>query len=281
MWEGAGDRRETAIFWPHCYGRQRSVFLVLMLNRRPRGPLFWVMAFFTAYYQHLPWTPTHQGPFGPVGLMWLSLPHLRPISNCNSSGAPRVPSAWCGFPYHISSLPLSNSNWNWECLISVLTELYNSSTATQSPTRSMKSHVWSSSSGNNCHAVHRSLSSGASANECTMGIFFFTSSYLISQFPPTRFPLITTIRMCHLLPVHHLGMAFLAGSKVKIEDSNQNYLPTENNKTQVTIKSHSPANQNIQNQTAVYAYSTREIKNNIPPTKKKKKKRKIVFAVKR
>ena len=57
------------------------------------------------------------------------------------------------------------------CLSSVLTELYNSSTRTQSPTRSLKSHVWSSSSGNNCHAVHRSLSSSASVYECTMGIF--------------------------------------------------------------------------------------------------------------
>ena len=56
-------------------------------------------------------------------------------------------------------------------LTSVLTELYNNSTPTQSPTRSLKSHVWSSSSGNNCHAVHRSLSSGASVYECTMGIF--------------------------------------------------------------------------------------------------------------
>ena len=53
-------------------------------------------------------------------------------------------------------------------LTSVLTELYNSSTFT----RSLKSHVWSSSSGNNCHAVHRSLSSGASVYECTMGIFY-------------------------------------------------------------------------------------------------------------
>ena len=42
---------------------------------------------------------------------------------------------------------------------------------------------------------------------------FFTSSHFISQFPPTRFSLITAIRMCHLLPVHHLEMAFLAGSK--------------------------------------------------------------------
>ena len=42
---------------------------------------------------------------------------------------------------------------------------------------------------------------------------FFSSSHFIDQFPPTRFPLITAIGMCHFLPVHHLGMAFLAGSK--------------------------------------------------------------------
>ena len=53
------------------------VSLVLqMLNRRPRGPLCWVMAFFTASYQHILSTPTHQGPNGPFGLMWLSLPYL-------------------------------------------------------------------------------------------------------------------------------------------------------------------------------------------------------------
>ena len=109
---------------------------------------------------------------------------------------------------------------------SVLTELYNSSTPTRSPTRSLKSHVLSSSSGNNCHAVHRSLSSGASVYECTMGIFF-TSSHFISQFPSTRFPLITAIRMCHFLPVHHLGMAFLAGSKAKIQQSKTNIIPLQ------------------------------------------------------
>ena len=46
---------------------------------------------------------------------------------------------------------------------------------------------------------------------------FFILSHFISQFPPTRFPLITAIRMCHFLSVHHLGMAFLAGSKAKIQ----------------------------------------------------------------
>ena len=135
------------ILTPHSYDRQRCVFLVLlMLNRRPRGPLCWVMAFFTASYQHLLWTPIQSGAPSPFGLVWLSLPHL-----------------------------VYNSVWSLTAtatLTSVLTELYNSSTPTQSPTRFLESHIGSSSSGNNCHAVHRSLSSGASVYECTMGIFY-------------------------------------------------------------------------------------------------------------
>ena len=274
VWEGAGDRTETAIFWPPllwpstlCLSRSPG-----LLNRRPRGPLCLVICNILSATSlrpnsiggpraHSAWcclpyhtsstsvsnsTATHQGPQGSFGLMWLYLPHLvylRLQLYCNSSRAPRLlrpdvalptttrlspsptltgtathqgpkaPSAWCGFTYRISSISVSNSNWNLTC---VLTKLYNSSTPTQSPTRSLKSHVWSSSSGNNCHAVHRSLSSGASVYECTMG-FFFTSSHFIGQFQPTQFPLITAIRMCHLLPVYHLGMAFLAGSKVKIQ----------------------------------------------------------------
>ena len=43
--------------------------------------------------------------------------------------------------------------------------------------------------------------------------FFFTSSHFICQFLPTRFPLITAIRMCHFLPVHHLEWHFWALSK--------------------------------------------------------------------
>ena len=86
--------------------------------------------------------PNSSGPLGPFGLMWLSLPHLV----YNSS--PTVTAT------------------------SVLTELYNSPTSTQSPTRFLESHVWSSLSGNNSHAVHTSLSSGASVYECTMGIFY-------------------------------------------------------------------------------------------------------------
>ena len=74
--------------------------------------------------------------------------------------------------------------------------------------------VWSSLSGNNCHAVQRSLSSSASVYESIMG-FFFTLSHFICQFPSTRFPLITVIRMCHFLPVHHLEWHFWPGQQVK------------------------------------------------------------------
>ena len=89
----------------HSHGRQRCVFLVLlMLNWRPWGPLCWVLTFFTASYQHLLWTPIHQGP--------------RPLR-------PGVT-----FPTTLYA------NWN-----SNSTELYNSSTPTRSPTRSLKSHV--------------------------------------------------------------------------------------------------------------------------------------------
>ena len=194
VWEGAGDRTQTVIFWPHCYGHQRCVFLVLlMVNRRSWGPLFWVLVFFTASYQHLLSTPTHQGL--------------------------KAPSAWCGFPDHISSitpppaLTGTRTQLNSTVLTSVLTELYNSSTPTRSPTRSLKSHVWSSSSRNNYHAVQRSLSSGASVYESIMG--FFSLSHFVSQFPPTRFPLLTAIGMYHFLPVHHLEWNFGPGRRSK------------------------------------------------------------------
>ena len=103
-----------------------------------RGPLCWLSLL--RLIQQLLWTPTYQGLQEP----------LRP-----------------GLAFPTTSR-LYNSNCN--CLTSVLTELYNSSTSAQSPTRSLEWLVWSSSRGNNCHAVNRSLSSGASVYECTMGI---------------------------------------------------------------------------------------------------------------
>ena len=156
------------------------------------------------------------GPEAHSAGCWLSLLHL--ISNFSGpqtpSGFPRAPSAGCGFPYHISSINSSPTvTGTRTVLTSVLTELYNSSTPTRSPTRSLKSHVWSSSSGNNCHAVHRSLSSGASVYECIIG---FTLSHFISQIHPRDLFRLLAIGMCHFLPVHHFVMVCLHGPKVKI-----------------------------------------------------------------
>ena len=73
-------------FEPYSYNRQRCVFLVLlMLNRRPWGPLCWVLAFFTASYQQLLWSPNSIGvPEAHLCRVWLSLPQLvyNSVSNC-------------------------------------------------------------------------------------------------------------------------------------------------------------------------------------------------------
>ena len=96
--------------------------------------------------------------------------NLSPTGLQSSIGGPQGHRVWLSLPHLIS-----NSNW----YLLVLTELYISSTPTQSPTQSLEWHVWLSSSGNNCHVVQRSLSSGVSVYECTMG--FFTLSHFVSQ----------------------------------------------------------------------------------------------------
>ena len=44
---------------------------------------------------------------------------------------------------------------------------------------------------------------------------FFSLSYFVSQFPPTLFPLLTAIGMCHFLPVHHLEWHFEPSQRSK------------------------------------------------------------------
>ena len=118
-----------------------------------------------------------------------------PFSWCCSTGGPGAHSAG----YWLSRQILSSTG-----LISKLTDFLSSPSyiIVQSPTQylpiighwnvslppSLEWHVWSSSSGNNCHAVHRSLSSGASVCDCTPG------SYLVPYCQPsphTRFLPIT------------------------------------------------------------------------------------------
>ena len=143
------------------------------------------------------------------------------LSWCSTGGPGAQLSA--GFLYHILSPNSSDLQ---------LTDFLSSPTyiIVQSPTQylpmtghrdvsfppSLEWHVWSSSSGNNCHAVQRSLSSGASVYEYTMGFYLVL---FCQPSPPTRFLLTTAIGMCYFLPVHHFGMTCLAGSKVNIQHS--------------------------------------------------------------
>ena len=111
VWEGVRDRTELKYFDPYSYGRQRCVFLILqMLDRRPWGPLCWVLASFTASYQHLLWTPT-------LGRVWLSLPHLvyNSVSSSNSnSTATGLELAWL-LSYIIVQCPLDLWNHMFNC----------------------------------------------------------------------------------------------------------------------------------------------------------------------
>ena len=80
MWEGARDRTETVIFWPHCYDRQRCVFLVLLML----GSTLLGAGFLYCLLSASSLDPNSSGPQGPFGLVWLSLPLSSP-TGCNST----------------------------------------------------------------------------------------------------------------------------------------------------------------------------------------------------
>ena len=188
VWEGAGDRTELKYFdppllWPSTLCRSRSP------DAQPEALGSTLLS---------------------AGFLYciLSAPSLVPKLHRGSWGPPRP-----GVAFPTTSINPSNCNCNCH-LTSVLTELYNSSTPTRSATRSLEWHDWSSSSGNNCYAVHWSLSSGASVYEYIMG---FTLPHFISQIHPRDLFRILAIGMCHFLPVHHFVMACLLGPKVKIK----------------------------------------------------------------
>ena len=110
---------------------------------------------------------------------------LSPTGLQTPSGVPRAPSAgwWLSLPHifsNSSELQLHDFLFSPSYIIVQL--------PTQSPTKSFECHVWSSSSGNNCHAVQRLLSSSASVNECIMGFYLVPFR---QPNPPTRFFSIT------------------------------------------------------------------------------------------
>ena len=169
----------TEIFWPQSYGRQRCVFLVLWCSTGGPGPTLL-----------------------DDGFLYCILSVSSP--DPNSSG-PQAPSVWCGFPYHISSPTVCNSTAWLLCWLSYI--------IVQRPLDRPRD-LWNRMFNRHQAEITVMQFRGASVYESIMG-FFFTSSHFISQFLPTRFPLITVIRMCHFLPVHHLEWHFWPGQKVK------------------------------------------------------------------
>ena len=140
VWVGVGDRTELQYIDPHSYGHQCCVFLVL------QGCSIGGLGALSAgcWLSHLV-TKLHRGSRGPLLL-----------------GG--------GFLYHTFSLTHLVSK-----LTDFLSHPLNISPKVEignvSLPLSLEWHVWSSSSRNNCHTVHRLLSSGASVCECTAGFY--------------------------------------------------------------------------------------------------------------
>ena len=148
VWEGVGDRTELQHIDPYSYAHNSVSF-----------PFSWAA-------QPKAWGPSLSGTC-------FSFQHLLSYSSelqLLNRGSWRPPLLGAGSFYSI----LSPTNSNFQC-----TELYYCFTPTQSlpiagqrnmqHLPSLEWHVWSSSSGNNCHTVHRSPSSGASVCDCTVG----------------------------------------------------------------------------------------------------------------
>ena len=190
MWgftlRGSWRSNITAIFWPQCYGRHVVSFLFSRAAQpEVQRPLCWMLAFFIASYQHLLRTSTHQGP--------------------------KPPSAWCGFPYHTSSPtvwnPLAGTQF-LNCRLDCVQRLHD-----------RPLDLWNRMFNRHEAEITAMQFRGHSLpvrQSMRVSWDIFTSSHFISQFPPMRFPLITAIRMCHFLPVHHLEWHFWPGQKVKI-----------------------------------------------------------------
>ena len=139
----------TEIFWPRSYGRQRCVFLVL------HGCSTGALAFLTT--SRLPpqlYSPVSTGSLNSTDRNSTRRPYITfKLPRADMDTPPRL-------------LPISGDR-------------------DMSLPLSFEWPVWSSSSGNNCHPVQRSLSSGA--YESITGSFFLPNPISSANFRPRDF----------------------------------------------------------------------------------------------
>ena len=118
----------------------------------------------------------------------------------NSSGPQGPPPP--GFLYHILSSNSSNLQLSWQSYIMVQRPL------------NRPLNPWNGMFDRHQAEITVMQFTGHSLPVCIMG---FTLSHFVSQIHPRDLFRILAIGMCHFLPVHHFGVASLAGSKVKIQ----------------------------------------------------------------
>ena len=191
MWEGARDQnRNCNILTPNLWPSALCLSHSPDAQPEAQRPTLLGDGFLYCILSATSLDPYSLEPQGPFGLMWLSLPHLiyNSVQSLTGTGTNWLLS-WLS--YIIVQRPLSR-----------LLDFWNRMLDHHSVEITLMQFTGHSL------PVHQSMS---------VPWEFFTSSHFISQFPPMQFPLITAIRMCHLLLVHHLGMAFLARSKAKIQ----------------------------------------------------------------
>ena len=198
----------TAIYWPPllwpsalCLSRSPG-----LLNRRPRGPLCWVRAFSTAYC-HQRVSKHHRG-----SREWLSLPHL--ISNF--SGPPLIRGSkgpfglvWPSLPhlvYNSSVLQLQLSDFlSWPSYIIVQHPLNRPLNLWNGMFDRHQAEITVMQFRGHSLPVHQSI---AAQWDLHLVPYYQPNS-------PARFPHITTIGMCHFLPVHHFEWYFWPGRRSK------------------------------------------------------------------
>ena len=191
LWEGAGDRTETVTFWPKTYGRQRCVFLVLQGcstgGLRVHSARCWLSLLHLISIFSGPQLMRAKRPLRPdVAFPTTSRLTLTGTRTPRRTQLPTAPWTRTQLSYIMVQRPLD--------LWSRMFDRHQAEiTVMQFTSHSLP--------------VHQSMSKPWE---------FFSSSYFISQFPLTRFPLLTAIGMCHFLPVHHLEWHFGPGQNVKI-----------------------------------------------------------------
>ena len=147
MWEGVWDRTDLQHIDTYSYGYQR--FFPVLQGCSTGGPGTQLSA-----------------------ECWLSLPHLvsKLVWSPNSIGGPEGP--FCRVLF-FSTASFLQTDWISCALSYIIVHTHSISphnwASEYALPLSLEWHVWSSPSGNNCHAVHRSLSSGASVCDCTVG----------------------------------------------------------------------------------------------------------------